>query len=102
MSFEDRSASGSQGACDLFAEIIERTYVDDSWVRLSLEADLVNDEPSFNSLQFTVSEVENALLGLESSKGPSSDGTPLLILKNFASGFALLLCMVIGNVYLPR
>jgi hypothetical protein len=29
MSFEDRSASGSQGICDLFAEFIERTYVDD-------------------------------------------------------------------------
>jgi hypothetical protein len=46
MSFEDQSASGSEGICDIFAEFIEQTYVDD-------ETDLVNDELPFGSLQFT-------------------------------------------------
>jgi hypothetical protein len=76
MSFEDQSASGSQEICDLFAEFIERTYVDDSWVLSSPGPDLVNDEPSFGLLQFTVSEVENALLELDSSKSPGTDGVP--------------------------
>jgi hypothetical protein len=48
----------------------------------------VNDEPPFGSIQFTVLEVENALLELDNSKGPGPDGVPPLILKNCASGFA--------------
>jgi hypothetical protein len=68
--------SGSQEICDLFAEFIERTYVDDSWVPSSSGADLVNNEPPFGSLQFFVSEVKNALLELDSSKGPGPDGVP--------------------------
>jgi hypothetical protein len=78
MSFEDRSASGSQ-----------RSDVDDSWVPLSLGPNLVNDETSFGLLQFAVLEVENALLELESSKDPGPDGVPPLIQKNCASRFAL-------------
>jgi hypothetical protein len=68
-------ASGLQEIFDLFAEFIERTYVDDSWVPLSPKPDLVNDEPPFGSLQFTVSEVENALLELDSNKGPKNSLT---------------------------
>jgi hypothetical protein len=53
----------------------------------------VNDEPPFSLLQFTVLEVANALLELDSSKGPGLDGVPPLILKHCASGFAWTLCM---------
>jgi hypothetical protein len=44
----------------------------------------VGDEPPFDSLQFTVLEVLNALLELDSNKGPGP-----LILKSCASAFAL-------------
>jgi hypothetical protein len=57
----------------------------------------VNDEPPFGSLQFTVLEVENTLLELDDTKGPGPDGVPPLILKNFASGFALPLCMLFNR-----
>jgi hypothetical protein len=42
--------------------------VEDSLVPLSLGLDLLNNKPPFDLLHFTVSEVENALLELESSK----------------------------------
>jgi hypothetical protein len=70
MSFEDQSVSGSQGICDLFADFIERIYVDDSWVPSIPGSDLVNDEPLFGSLQFSVSEVEYALLDSSNGLGP--------------------------------
>jgi hypothetical protein len=44
--------------CDLFAEFIVRTYVDDSWVLQSHRPDLLNDGPPFGQFQFTVLEVE--------------------------------------------
>jgi hypothetical protein len=69
--------------------------VDNSWV--SSGPDLVNDEPPFGSFQFTVSEVENALLKLDSGKGLGPDGVPPLILNNCASGFALLFCMLFNR-----
>jgi hypothetical protein len=68
MTFEDQSPS--QDICNLFPEFIKRSYADDLWVPLSYGPDLVNDEPPFGSLQFTVLEVENKLLELDSSKGP--------------------------------
>jgi hypothetical protein len=95
MSFEDRL--GSQGICDLLAESIERTYVDESWVPSNPGPDLVNDELPFGSLQFTVSLIENELLELDSSKGPGPDGVPPLILKNGASGFVLPLLMIFNG-----
>jgi hypothetical protein len=39
--------------------------------------DDVSDEPPFGSLQFTVLEVLNALLDLDSKKVPSPDGVDL-------------------------
>jgi hypothetical protein len=39
----------------------------------------VSDEPPFGSLQFTVLEVLNALLDLDTNKGPDPDGVPPLI-----------------------
>jgi hypothetical protein len=45
-------ASGTQGICDLFAEFIDQTYVDDSWFPSSSEPDFVNDELCF-SLMFS-------------------------------------------------
>jgi hypothetical protein len=38
--------------CDLFAEFIVRTYVDDSWVLQSPRPDFLNDGPPFGQLQF--------------------------------------------------
>jgi hypothetical protein len=40
-------------------------------------------------LQFTVLEVQNVLLELDSNKGLGPDGVPPLIMKNCASTFAL-------------
>jgi hypothetical protein len=57
----------------------------------------VNNEPPFDLLQFTVVEVENALLKLDSSKSPCPDDVPPLILKNCASAFALTLCMYLSR-----
>jgi hypothetical protein len=76
-----------------FAQFIERTYTDDLWAPSSPGLDLVNDKPPVGLLQFTVSEVENALLELDSSKSPSYDDVPPLILKNCPCAFGLSLCM---------
>jgi hypothetical protein len=92
MILEDQSASGSQKICDLFAKFIKWTYVD--WV--------VNDEPPFSRLHFTVLEVKSTLLELDNSKFPGADGVPPLILKNGAYASLHALQQVIGNVYLPR
>jgi hypothetical protein len=91
ISFEGQLASGLQAICDLFEVFIG--------------PDLVNDEPLFESVHITVSEVDEALLELDSSKGPGLDSVPKLILNNCA--FAFRLCMlfnrsIIGNVCLPR
>jgi hypothetical protein len=57
----------------------------------------VNDEPPFGSLQLTVMEVENMLLELDDTKGLGPDGVLPLILKNFASVFALPFCMLFNR-----
>jgi hypothetical protein len=41
--------------------------------------DDVSDEPPFGSLQFTVLEVLNALLDLDTNKGPGLDGVKLKV-----------------------
>jgi hypothetical protein len=68
-----------------------------TWVPSSPGPDLVNDKPPFGLLQFIVSEVENALLELNSSNGLGSNGALPLILKNCASAFALPLCMLFNR-----
>jgi hypothetical protein len=55
--------------------------------------DDVSDEPLFGSLQFTVLEVLNALLVLNSNKGLGPDGVPPLILKYCASVLVLPICL---------
>jgi hypothetical protein len=50
--------------------------------------DLVQNDPSFGALQFTMDEVPSVLLELDVSKGAGPDGIPLLILKNCASTVA--------------
>jgi hypothetical protein len=70
MNFEGQSGSGSQEMCDLFVKFIERTYADEPWVPLDPGPGDVSDEPPFGSLQFTVLEVLNALLDLDTNKGP--------------------------------
>jgi hypothetical protein len=51
---------GSQEICDLFAEFIERTYANELWVPSDPGPGVVDVEPPFESLQFTVLEVLNA------------------------------------------
>jgi hypothetical protein len=76
MRFKEQSPSGSQVICDVFAESLERTYAVDSWFQSSPRPDLVNGEPLFGSLQFTVIDVKNALLELDSSKSPDPNVLP--------------------------
>jgi hypothetical protein len=71
MNFEGQSGSGSQETCDLFARFIERTYANKSWVPSDPGPGDVSDEPPFESLQFAVLEVLNALLDLDSNEGRS-------------------------------
>jgi hypothetical protein len=75
------------------AGFIEWTYANKPWMPLDPGLDDVGDEPSLGSLEFTVLEVLNALLDLDSSKGPGPDGVPPLILKSCASGPSLPLCL---------
>jgi hypothetical protein len=73
-------ASGPDDICDLFADLKERTYADDVWVLSDPEPDLVQDDPPFGPLQFTVDEVKSVFLELDVSKGAGVDGIPPLIL----------------------
>jgi hypothetical protein len=79
MHFESHLASSPDDICDLFADFIQRTYADQ---------DLVQDDPPFGALQFTLDEVQSILLELDVSKGAGLDGIPPLFLKNCASDFA--------------
>jgi hypothetical protein len=90
----------------IFLRNLLNVCVDDSWVPSGPRPDLVNDEPPFGLLQFTVLEVNNALMKLDSSNVMGPGGSPPLILKNCASRFTLPFCMalrqIIGNVLFPR
>jgi hypothetical protein len=59
MHFEGRLASGPDDICNLFADFIQRTYADDVWVPSNPGTDLVQDDPPFGALQFTVDEVKS-------------------------------------------
>jgi hypothetical protein len=75
MHFAGRLASGPDDICNLFADFIQRTYADD----LSDPGpDLVQDNPRFDALQFTVDEVQSVLLELDFSKGTGSMAYRLL------------------------
>jgi hypothetical protein len=87
MHFKDRLASGPDDICNLFADFIQRTYADDVWVSSDPRPDLVEDNPPFGALQFTVDEVQSVLLELDVSKDVGPDGILPLILKNCASVF---------------
>jgi hypothetical protein len=95
MNFESQSGSGSQETCDLFAGFIERTYANELWV--PSDPGDVGDELPFGSLLFTDLEVLNALLGLDSTKGPGPDDVSPLILKSCVSAFALQLCLLFNR-----
>jgi hypothetical protein len=97
MNFEDQSGSGSQEICDLLVRFTGRSYANEPWVQSDPGLDDVSDKPPFGSLQFTVLEVLNALLNLDSNKGPGPDGVPPLILKKCASAFALPLCLLFNR-----
>jgi hypothetical protein len=97
MNFEGQSGSGSQEICDLFAGFIVRTYADEPWVPSDPGPGDVSDEPPFGSLQFSLLEVLNALLDLDTNKGPGPDNVPPLILKSCASAFALPLCLLFNR-----
>jgi hypothetical protein len=74
---------------------MKRTYANKSWVPLDPGPDDVSDESLFGLVQFTVLEVLNAKLDLDSNEGPDPDGIPPLILKNCASAYALPLCLLL-------
>jgi hypothetical protein len=65
-------------------------------VPLDPGSDDVSDSP-FRSLQFTVLEVLNALLDLDSNKRPGPDIVPSLIQKNCAPALALPLCLLFNR-----
>jgi hypothetical protein len=69
MHFEGRLASGPDDICNLFADFIQRTYANDAWMPSDAGPDLVQDDPPFGALQFTVDQVQNVLLELGVSKG---------------------------------
>jgi hypothetical protein len=63
MHFEGRLASGPSDICNLFAEFIQRTYyADDEWMPSDPRPDLLQDDPLFGALQFTVDEVQNVFM----------------------------------------
>jgi hypothetical protein len=51
-----------------FADFIQRTHADDLWVPSDPGTELVQDDPPFGALQFTVDEVQYVLLELDVSK----------------------------------
>jgi hypothetical protein len=61
--------------------------------------DLVQDDPPFGALQFTVDEVQSVLLELDVSKSAGPDGIPPLILKYCASALARPLSLFLTDLY---
>jgi hypothetical protein len=74
MHFGGRFASGPEEICDLFAEFIQQTYINDVWVPFDPGPEHVPDAQPFGALQFTSDEVESVLQDLDVNKG--SDPNP--------------------------
>jgi hypothetical protein len=94
MHFEGRLASGPDDIFNLIADFIQRTYADDVWVPSDPRPDLVQNDPPFGALQFTVDEVQSVLLELDVRKSANPDGIQPLILKNCASALARLISLL--------
>jgi hypothetical protein len=76
MNFEGRLASAPNEICDFFTELIKRKYADDDWMYSDPGLDLLQDNPTFNAIQYTVDEVHNVFMALDVSKGASPDDIP--------------------------
>jgi hypothetical protein len=70
--FKGHLASGPDDICNIFADFIQRTYDDNVWVTSDPGTDLVQNDPPFGALQFTVDEEQSVLLELDlrKSAGP--------------------------------
>jgi hypothetical protein len=51
----------------------------------------------FDTLKFTITEVESALFDLDDGKGPRDDGVPPFVLKNYACAYAVPLLMIFNR-----
>jgi hypothetical protein len=65
---------------------MERTNANEPLLPSDPGPDDVSDEPPYGSLQFTVLEILNALLDLDSNKGPGPDG---ILPENFCFGVCI-------------
>jgi hypothetical protein len=68
--------------CDLLANFSKRKYAEVVWEQSDPGLDLVTEDVPFGSFQFTITEVESALLDLDD---PNS--VPPFVLKSCACAF---------------
>jgi hypothetical protein len=81
-------AFGPEEICDLFAELIQRTYLGADHVWVPSGPKHVPDDPPFGMLHFISDEVESVLQVLDVNKGSGPDGITPTNLKNCAIAFA--------------
>jgi hypothetical protein len=75
-----QSASDAKDICDLFADFIERTYAEDVCT-IGSGSELREWGRTFNSFQFTITEVKSALLDLDDRKCPNPNNVLPLVLN---------------------
>jgi hypothetical protein len=91
-------ATTTEAKYELFAEFIQCTFADDERVPPDSGPEVVSNDPSFGSLQFSIAEVELILKDLDANKGPGPDKIPPSILKKCAGiGFTTPLCMIFNR-----